>query len=109
MGLPHGCVTNEKLASFRIYPKQTTSYNLAQSDSWLEIYRVWLKLISDSTYQVIPVSTRQRIRMILVKQLLREYLKSIFLSKWHRCGAIKDLIIQCVSMKMSRKIANRII
>ena len=92
---------NEKLSSFRIHPNQTTSYNLAQSDSWLEIYRVWLKLICDYTYQVIPVSTRQRIRMILVKQLLREYIKSIFLNKWHRCSAIKDLIIQCVSVRMS--------
>ena len=83
---------DEKLASFRIHPNQATSHNLAQKDSWLEIYRVWLKLIRDPAYQVIPVSTRQRVKMTLVKQLLREYIKSIFLSKWHRCSVIKELI-----------------
>ncbi len=83
---------DEKLASFRIHPNQATSHNLAQKDSWSEIYRVWLKLIRDPAYQVVPVSTRQGIKVTLVKQLLREYIKSIFLNKWHRCGAIKELI-----------------
>ncbi len=83
---------DEKLASFRIHPKQTTSYNLAQSDSWSEIYQVWLKLIQAPIYKVIPSTTCQRIKINLVKQLLREYLKSIIHQQTHRWNKITHLL-----------------
>ena len=83
---------NEKLASFRIHPNQATSHNLAQSDSWSEIYRVWLKLIHNPIYKVIPTSTHRNIKITLIKQLLRESLKSIILQKWHRWDTIYKLL-----------------
>ena len=83
---------DEKLASFRIHPQQTTSYNLAQRDSWSEIYQVWLKLIQAPIYKVIPSTTRQRIKINLVKQLLREYLKSIIHQQTHRWNKITHLL-----------------
>ena len=85
---------DEKLASFRVHSQQTTSYNLAQRDSWSEIYQVWLKLIQAPIYNVIPSSTNQRMKINLVQQLLREYLKSIIYQKTHRWNKITHLLKQ---------------
>ncbi len=82
----------EKLASFRIHPHQATQQNLAQDICWSEIYRVWLKLLYDPAYQVIPSYTRNHIKVNIVKQLLREYIKSFVFGQWHRRSAIKELL-----------------
>jgi glycosyltransferase involved in cell wall biosynthesis len=85
---------NEKLASFRIHPRQATQTNLAEDISWSEIYYVWLKLLYDPIYQVIPSQIRQRIKITLIKQLIREYIKSIILGKTYRWGKISELLIK---------------
>jgi glycosyltransferase involved in cell wall biosynthesis len=90
---------NEKLAAFRLHPNQTTNYNLEQNLARSEIYRVWLKLIQDPIYQVIPLSTRQKLKMNLVRQLLINYLKSLILPKWDRCNGITNLLLLTLRSK----------
>jgi len=90
---------DEKLASFRIHPNQTTKHNITHQEeqTWAEIYQVWLKLICDSTYKVVIPSVRQKIKIRLLKILIREYLKSIVYRKLHRCMKITALLIQTLS------------
>ncbi|MEO1377671.1 MAG: glycosyltransferase, partial [Cyanobacteria bacterium J06635_10] len=91
---------DEKLASFRIHPNQATQQNLTQDISWSEIYSVWLKILYNPIYQVIPSETRQYIKETVIKQLIREYIKSIIFSKLYRWGKINELLIKAVQAKI---------
>jgi hypothetical protein len=91
---------DEKLASFRIHPNQATQQNLAEDISWSEIYHVWLKLLYDPIYQVIPSETRQGIKMTVIKQLMREYIKSIIFSKFYRWGKISELMTKAIQARI---------
>lgn len=90
---------DEKLASFRLHPNQTTNYNLDRNLARSEIYRVWLKLIQDPIYQVIPLPTRQWLKMNLIRQLVFEYLKSLIFRKWDRCNGITNLLLLTLRSK----------
>lgn len=85
---------DRELAAFRLHDDQTTHKNLAQDTIWSEIYQVWLKLVQHPVYQTLPPGLRDRIRQHTIKNLLREYLRSIYRRKWHRLSKINTLIQQ---------------
>ncbi len=91
---------DEKLASFRIHSNQATQMNLAQDISYIEVYSVWLKLLYNPIYKVISSQARQRIKLTLIQQLIREYIKSIIFRKLYRWGKISELLTKAIQAKL---------
>jgi len=85
---------DEKLAAFRIHPEQATYCNFLQDQTWFEIYDVWIKLLSDSVFKVIPLTIRQQIRLTLANCLLREFVKAIIFRKVHRLAKVAKVLIK---------------
>ncbi|HEY9848835.1 MAG TPA: glycosyltransferase [Leptolyngbyaceae cyanobacterium] len=84
----------ERLASFRIHPKQATSDNLNRDkiETLFEIYKVWLKIIFNKSYQIIPRDMRQKMQQELVKILLIKGIKSIILLRWYQAQKVRVLL-----------------
>lgn len=84
----------ETLASFRIHPKQATSDNLNRDkiETLFEIYKVWLKIIFNKSYQVIPIDLRQKMKREVIKILLIKCIKSIILLRWYQARKVMALL-----------------
>lgn len=89
---------NEKLATFRIHRKQTTSQNLDRDkiETLFEIYKVWLKIVFNKNYQTIPAELRQKMQRELIKILLIKGIKSILLLRWVQSRKVASLLRQAL-------------
>lgn len=89
---------NEKLATFRIHPKQATSQNLDRDriETLFEIYKVWLKIIFNKSYQTLPRNLRQKMQRQLVKILLIKGIKSIILLRWYQSRKVAKLLREAI-------------
>ncbi|MCL1471431.1 glycosyltransferase family 2 protein [Argonema antarcticum] len=85
---------DERLASFRIHPNQATSHNLGENkiETLFEIYKVWLKIIRNKTYQSLPGDLRKKMRVELVKILLIKGVKSVILLRWDQGRKVRALL-----------------
>ncbi len=85
---------DETLASFRIHTNQATSKNLGENKigTLFEIYKVWLKIIFNKTYQTLPAELRQKMKMELVKILLIKGVKSVILLRWDQGRKVRALL-----------------
>ncbi|MBD2183178.1 glycosyltransferase [Planktothrix sp. FACHB-1355] len=92
---------DERLAAFRIHPNQATSLNLDSNriDTLFEIYKVWLKIIFNKTYQSLPSKLRKKMRRVLVKILLIKGLKSIILLRWEQVRKVTALLKEVLRRK----------
>jgi glycosyltransferase involved in cell wall biosynthesis len=88
---------DESLTSFRVHPLQTTHFNNSQLQTRTEIYRVWLKLVNDPIYQVVPESTRKSIRLRIIQILCMDFLKSVLFGRWDCLKTISDLLQESFS------------
>ena len=93
---------DETLASFQIHSNQATCQNLNRDriETLFEIYKVWLKLIFNRSYQVLPKDLRRKIRRELVKILLIKGVKSIILLRWYQAGKVRVLLEEAIATKV---------
>ncbi len=92
---------DQPLASFRIHPQQETQANLQKTETWLEIYQVWKKVLTDASYDPIPASIRQQFKRLFWQQIGLEISKKMIKLEIDRAIALTKTVLQ--SMRNQEK------
>jgi glycosyltransferase involved in cell wall biosynthesis len=68
---------DKTLSKFRIHPYQTTNTNAELGRGWDDIFKIWLKVLSDASYRRINFLTRINIKFNLIKRLSSMLVRSL--------------------------------
>jgi len=85
---------DEPLASFRIHADQQTQVNRVARETWLEIYQVWKKVLTDRNYEGIPISIRQDLKYSFFQQVGVDIAKTVMKMQLNRVIALLQTVTQ---------------
>jgi glycosyltransferase involved in cell wall biosynthesis len=82
----------QNLSSFRVHSQQASNINQQADLVWAEIYTLWCKILSNSSYRTLPVWLKRRVLLHFCGQAMAEYRSILWHQKWHRLDRLNYLM-----------------